>query len=340
MQKNENIPNAQVIGRFAPSPSGRFHVGNIFSSMIAALVADEMVLRIEDLDPDRSKQKYIDGIKRDLDWFGFEWSREVAPQSSSVKQAAYNSALSKLEQAGYVYPCFCTRADLHSARAPHVGEDYIYRKTCKYLSEEDRKYKAQLKSPSLRLSVSGALDITSPEKTLHNEGVEQHDQQFFSIQVFQDRFQGNQSFNLETSSGDFIIRRSDGVFAYQLAVVVDDSSDGVTSVVRGVDLLTSTPRQMLLQKLLGYKTPDYGHVPLFVTEDKTKLSKRNNNASLEYLIDGLGLSAREILGYLAFLSGLIPEFEPFNLIQLKQYANLDALSNKHFVVWTDPSFKK
>ena len=117
-------------GRFAPSPSGRFHIGNIFASLIAALVADEMVLRIEDLDPDRSKQQHIDTIMRDLTWFGFEWVDVVVYQSAEDQQEHYLRACEELEAQGLVYPCFCTRADLHSARAPHVGEEFIYQTTC------------------------------------------------------------------------------------------------------------------------------------------------------------------------------------------------------------------
>lgn len=303
----------EMLGRFAPSPSGRFHVGNIFASLVAALVADKMVLRIEDLDPDRSKQQFIDAVKRDLAWFGFEWVGDPVYQSANERQEAYRVALSKLEEAGLVYSCFCSRADLHSARAPHVGEEYIYQNTCKYLSEEDRAARALVREPALRLDVENGSSLT-----------------------FEDAFQGPCAYDLASRSGDFIVRRSDGVFAYQLAVVVDDAACGVNSVVRGVDLLASTPKQLFLQELLGCKRPTYGHVPVFVDDCGRKLSKRNADASLEYLIEQLHLGPREILGYLAFLSGLIPEFQPMGLDELRRYADLSQIDGKQEIVWCTP----
>lgn len=308
------------VGRFAPSPSGRFHVGNIFSSMVAALVADRMILRIEDLDPQRSKQCYIDGVMHDLDWFGFEWAGKVCYQSAEDRQDAYQAALSSLEEKGLVYPCFCSRADLHSARAPHVGEEFIYQNTCKHLSAEERAERSLDRDPALRLDVSGSASRP------------------YSVQRFHDLFQGERTFDLERSSGDFIIRRSDGVFAYQLAVVVDDAASGVDSVVRGVDLLSSTPKQMLLQELLGFRHPDYGHVPIFVDSQGRKLSKRNGDASLTYLIDDLKMSAQDILGYLAYLSGIIPEPAAMSLDDLRLHANLAALRGREKIVWRAPSF--
>lgn len=304
----------RTIGRFAPSPSGRFHIGNIFASMIAALVADQMVLRIEDLDPDRSKQRFIDGVMRDLEWFGFEWVGEVLYQSADERQDAYRAAVRHLEDKGCVYPCFCSRADLHSARAPHIGEEFIYQNTCKFLSPEERAQRALVRDPALRLDVSRACEPV----------------------CFQDRFQGQQCFDLSREAGDFIIKRSDGVFAYQLAVVVDDAFSGITSVVRGYDLLASTPKQLYLQELLGLEHPSYGHVPIFVDEAGRKLSKRNADASLAFLTEERGMSAADILGYLAYLSGIIPEYEPMNLAQLRSYADLEALSGKQQIIWHEP----
>lgn len=304
---------SDVLGRFAPSPSGRFHVGNIFASLVAALVADKMVLRIEDLDPDRSKQQFIDGVKRDLAWFGFEWVGDLVYQSAIERQDAYRAALSELEEAGLVYPCFCSRADLHSARAPHVGEEYVYQNTCKYLSEEERAARALVRDPALRLDVRSASPVR-----------------------FEDAFQGSCAYDLACCSGDFIIRRSDGIFAYQLAVVADDAAYGINSIVRGVDLLTSTPKQLFIQELLGYERPEYGHVPIFVDERGCKLSKRNADASLEYLIEQLHLGPREILGYLAFLGGLIPEFQPMDIDELRRYADLSQIDGKQEIVWCAP----
>lgn len=302
-------------GRFAPSPSGRFHIGNIFASLIATLVADEMVLRIEDLDPDRSKQEHIDAIMRDLEWFGFEWTSAVVYQSAEDQQERYRHACEELEAQGLVYPCFCTRADLHSARAPHVGEEFIYQNTCKGISAEVRSERMSTERYALRLDVAAAPNPL----------------------CFADTFQGESCFDLVREAGDFIIKRSDGVFAYQLAVVVDDAASGIDSVVRGVDLLTSTPKQIYLQRLLGLSTPVYGHVPIFVDESGRKLSKRNKDASLSYLIDDLGLSAEAILGYLAYCSGIIPEWEAMSIAELKREACLSALEGKRTIVWQPPT---
>lgn len=289
-------------------------MGNIFSSMIAALVADKMILRIEDLDPDRSKQEFIDALMRDLDWFGFEWVGEVLYQSAEERQAAYRDAFRVLFERGRVYPCFCSRADLHSARAPHVGEEFIYQNTCKLLSDEERHERSLVRDPAYRLDVTGSE----------------------SQQRFVDLFQGEQEFDLVESSGDFIIKRSDGVFAYQLAVVVDDAAAGVSSVVRGVDLLSSTPKQALLQDLLGLAHPVYGHVPIFVDAQGRKLSKRNEDASLAYLMEELRLGPREILGYLASSSGIIPEYQPMSLDELKRASDLSALQGVRRIVWVAP----
>lgn len=304
-------------GRFAPSPSGRFHIGNIFASLIATLVADEMVLRIEDLDPDRSKQEHIDAIMRDLAWFGFEWVDTVVYQSTPDQQERYQHACEVLEAQGLVYPCFCTRADLHSARAPHVGEEFIYQNTCKGISPEVRSERMSTERYALR------LDVAATPGPL----------------CFADIFQGESCFDLVREAGDFIIKRSDGVFAYQLAVVVDDAASGIDSVVRGVDLLMSTPKQIYLQRLLGLPTPVYGHVPIFVDGSGRKLSKRNKDASLSYLIDDLGLSAEAILGYLAYCSGIIPEWEAMSIVELKREACLSALEGKRTIVWQPPTLR-
>ena len=132
------------------------------------------------------------------------------------------------------------------------------------------------------------------------------------------------------------MRRSDGIFAYQLAVVVDDAAAGINSVVRGVDLLASTPKQLFLQEVLGYGCPQYGHVPIFIDECGRKLSKRNGDASLEHLIDDLHLGPDEILGHLAYLSGMIPEFQPMSISELKRTGNLSSLKGRQQIVWHAP----
>ena len=299
----------EVIGRYAPSPSGRMHLGNIFSFLISYLYVKQhqgaMVLRIEDLDPDRTKQVYIDQIVRDLEWFGFDWVGEIVYQSSRTE--AYQYAFNELRASGLVYPCFCTRADLHSAQAPHSGEEYLYRGTCKFLSKEEVSQKASSGAYSFRLVV--------PDETLE----------------LNDIFQGPCKQNLMHECGDFIIRRKDGVFAYQLAVVLDDSYQGVTTVIRGVDLLPSSPRQRYLQDLLDLPSVTYGHLPLLVDEKGRRLSKRNKDISLSVL-EEQGYTPDEILGALSFKAGIIPVYEPLSLTQLVARADLSQLKNKKSII--------
>lgn len=316
-KEHNNVSNRPVVlGRFAPSPSGRIHIGNLFSFLVAYIHARQqggsVVLRIEDLDPDRSKQTYIDQLFYDLDWFGFEWDGEVLYQSKRTE--AYEAAFGVLKDKNLVYPCFCTRADLHAARAPHAGEEREYYGTCRGLMAAERLLKAELRNPSQRVIVPNAAI------------------------KFCDAFQGEQTFNLSTSSGDFIVRRSDGVFAYQLAVVVDDAYSGVTSVVRGYDLLSSTPRQIYLQQVLGFETPEYGHVPLILDASGVRLSKRNNDASLEYLVDRCKLSPERIMSELLFKAGVLPpEFgvdEVSSLSDLIQLVDLSKLNGRESFIWS------
>lgn len=276
-----------VVGRFAPSPTGRMHAGNIFASLMAWLVAKSqggrMVLRIEDLDRQRSKPQFIDGVQRDLEMLGLTW--DAGPFFQHDRDEAYQAAFDKLEAQGLVYPCFCTRADLHAASAPHRGEKLVYPGTCRALSEAERARRAAERTPALRLSV--------PARTF----------------ALNDQVQGPYQQDLAQDCGDFLIRRSDGAFAYQLAVVVDDAAQGITSVVRGVDLLCSTPQQLYLQELLGFEHPAYAHVPLLVAERDRRLSKRDRDASLEELLARFGTPAA-IIGHIAWLTGLAEADEP------------------------------
>ena len=296
----------RVVGRFAPTPSGKLHLGNLFSFLVAYIVArrenGSVLMRIEDLDPARSKQSYADAVFRDLDALGFEWDNK--PVYQSARTDAYIEAFRKLESGGLLYPCFCSRADLHSANAPHFGEEVVYAGTCRNLSDSERHEKASHRNPATRIVV---LD----------EPI-----------AFHDIFQGAQSFNLAECSGDFILRRSDGVFAYQLAVVVDDAWMGVTSVVRGCDLITSTPRQMYLQHLLGFDIPSYGHVPLIVDEQGRRLSKRDKSTDIDFLLNEQGVTTELLLGKVAFHTGLIDEDVPIQLDELVKTANLSALKGK------------
>ena len=290
-----------MVGRFAPSPSGRIHLGNILCCLLAWLSArqqgGQVVLRIEDLDTVRCPRRYADQMEDDLRWLGLDWDRGPTvsgPDGSyyqSERTALYQAALDKLERMGLVYPCFCTRAELHAASAPHREDgQVVYAGTCRKLTAAEIAEKVKCRAPALRLRV--------PEETWG----------------FTDGHMGPYSENLARDCGDFLLRRSDGMFAYQLAVVVDDAAMGVTEVVRGADLLDSTPRQLYLYDLLGLTPPRFYHFPLLLTADGRRLSKRNADAGLDVLRDRS--SAPEILGKLAYLAGFNPSAAPRTATEL------------------------
>ena len=276
-----------TVGRFAPSPSGRMHLGNVFAALMAWCSArsqgGEIVLRVEDLDPQRTSPAFAEQIKTDLLRLGLDWDREVPWQSA--RTAAYDEAFARLEALGLVYPCYCSRSQVHAASAPHQGEsEYVYAGTCRNLTAAERAAKTRL--PCWRLRVP------AEEWTVH------------------DRVQGDYTENLERDCGDFVIRRADGVYAYQLAVVVDDAANGVTEVVRGRDLLSSAPRQKYLFHLLGLPAPEYAHVPLLLAPDGRRLSKRDADMDLDALL--ARHTPEQLLGLLAHASGLLPRPEPIS----------------------------
>ncbi len=282
-----------VRGRFAPSPSGRMHLGNLWSALLAWLSArsqgGEMVLRLEDLDPDRCTRAWCDQVMRDLEWLGLTWDNE--PVYQSERTAVYAQAFRALEERGLIYPCYCTRAERLAASAPHRSDGQtIYDGRCSRLTEAEREALSQTRRPAWRVKV-GQGPIT-----------------------FCDFLYGEYKEDLKTDCGDFILRRSDGVYAYQLAVVADDAAMGVTQVVRGSDLLSSTPRQIYLQRLLGLPEPEYGHVPLLLAADGRRLAKRDRDQELGELQSRY--TAPELLGRLAHLAGLIPEPAPITAQQL------------------------
>ena len=282
-----------VVGRFAPSPSGRMHLGNIFAALLAWVSAraagGEFVLRIEDLDPERSHAEYADAIRDDLRWLGLQWDREMPLQST--RTPVYAEFFVRLRAMGLLYPCFCSRSELHAASAPHASDgSLLYAGTCRGLT--DAQMKAQNRPPAWRIRV--------PE-----ECVACHDGVY-----------GEVSQNLQRECGDFILRRSDGVYAYQLAVVCDDALGGITQVVRGRDLLSSTPRQIWLCRMLGFEPPEYYHVPLLIAPDGRRLSKRERDLDLSRLRERFRPEA--LIGRLAFLSGLVPLQEPISAAELAQ----------------------
>ena len=282
-----------TVGRFAPSPSGRIHLGNILCCLLAWLSARQkggkIVLRIEDLDTARCPRKYAQQMIEDLHWLGLTWDEGPVvggpdgPYYQSERTALYEEALEKLRGMGLVYPCYCTRAELHAASAPHRSDGQaVYAGTCRNLTAAERS--AKKRAPATRLLV--------PDEEWS----------------FTDGHMGSYEENLLRDCGDFLLRRSDGMFAYQLAVVVDDAAMAVTEVVRGSDLLSSTPRQMYLYDLLGLKAPAFIHFPLLLAPDGRRLSKRDADAGLEDLRGKL--TAEEILGRLAYLGGFNPSAAP------------------------------
>lgn len=285
-----------ICGRFAPTPSGRIHLGNIFCSLLAWLHAKSaggrIVLRIEDLDSIRCPRRNADLLARDLEWLGLYWDAGAYCDADSEmffqsrRSAIYAGYFHKLEQLQLVYPCFCSRAELHAAEAPHLSDGrVIYAGTCRSLTSQQRLEKQRLRAPAYRICV--------PDSTI----------------TFRDGHYGNYSCNLAHDSGDFIIRRSDGVYAYQLAVTVDDALMGINQVVRGCDLLSSTPVQLYLYRLLGLTPPVFFHVPLLTAPDGRRLAKRDKDLDLDALRRKYD-SPEPIIGYLAFLAGQLPKPEP------------------------------
>lgn len=267
------------IGRFAPTPSGRMHLGNVFAALIAWLSiraqGGSMVLRMEDLDTQRTSAEYARLLREDLLWLGLDWDMETLPQSQRTQ--VYDRWFHDLQDRGLLYPCYCTRSQLHSVNAPHLSDGtYVYPGTCRRLTQAQKE--AYHRAPAWRLQV--------PDR----------------IWQLWDLCQGEYTQNLQTDCGDFVVRRFDGVYVYQLAVTVDDGEAGVTEVVRGVDLLGSAPRQMYLQELMGFPHPVYGHVPLLLSSDGRRLSKRDRDLDMGALRQNC--RPEEILGALAYASGL------------------------------------
>lgn len=266
-------------------------MGNVFAAMLAWLSVrsqgGEMVLRMEDLDTQRTSREFAEILRQDLNWLGLDWDRETPAQSS--RTAAYDGYFSQLEQMGLLYPCYCTRSQLHSADAPHLSDGtYVYPGTCRNLTPEQRE--AFQRKPAWRVRV--------PEGRWQVE----------------DLVQGHYESDLSTDCGDMVVRRADGVYVYQLAVTVDDGEAGVTEVVRGMDLLSSAPRQMYLQQLLGFPHPRYAHVPMLLAPDGRRLSKRDRDLDLGQLRQRF--KPQQILGSLAFAAGLLDRPEAVSAPEL------------------------
>lgn len=272
---------SSVCGRFAPSPTGRMHLGNVFSALLSWLSARAQggtwLLRIEDIDPQRSRHEYADMLMDDLQWLGLEWDGESCWQSR--RGDIYAHYLQQLTDAGLIYPCYCTRADILATQAPHESDGrVVYKGTCRNLLPGARKGPA-------------ALRMKVPE-----EGR--------GIVTFTDGHYGTHTVDLTTQCGDFIVRRKDGAWAYQLAVVVDDALMGINEVVRGRDLLLSSPQQIYLAQQLGFTPPRFTHLPLLCNTAGQRLSKRDKSLDMGCLRQRF--TPNQIIGLLAHVAGLQP----------------------------------
>lgn len=280
-----------VVGRFAPTPSGRMHLGNVFSALLAWLSVrsqnGEMVLRMEDLDTQRTSAEFAQTLRADLCWLGLTYDRETPPQSRRSK--TYDLYFERLREMELLYPCYCTRSQLHSVNAPHLSDGtYVYPGTCRNMPREEQE----------KMNRAPAWRVMVPDR----------------LWRFHDRVQGEYELNLATECGDMVVRRADGVYVYQLAVTVDDGEAGVTEVVRGMDLISSAPRQMYLQELFGFPHPSYAHVPMLLAPDGRRLSKREKDLDLGQL--QLRLRPEQLLGSLAYAAGIIDVRESVSAAEL------------------------
>lgn len=259
----------RTVTRFAPSPTGRLHLGHAFSALLAHDFArgrgGAFLLRIEDIDPGRSRAEHVDAIIEDLAWLGIEWDGEIIFQSERLP--LYAEALDRLKASGLVYPCFCTRSAIAaeiaaSAAAPHGPDGPLYPGTCRALSGEERERRRSAEPHAWRLDVAKAAASAGP--LYWRDG-------------------GTEVQAEPEAHGDVVLARKDAPVSYHLAVTVDDAAQGVTDVVRGRDLYASTDVHRLLQALLGLPTPLYRHHPLLLGADGRRLAKRDGAPTLSGL---------------------------------------------------------
>ena len=295
------------VGRFAPTPSGRMHLGNVFAALLSWLSPKSKgggwILRMEDLDTLRTRAEYAETLRDDLRWLGLDWDQETEPQSA--RSAVYDRYFEQLREKNLLFPCYCTRSQLHNVNAPHLSDGtYVYAGTCRNLTEAERAAKKRL--PSWRVLVPDR------EFALH------------------DLVQGDYRENLLTDCGDFVVRRADGVYVYQLAVTVDDGESGVTEVVRGWDLLGSAPRQMYLQELFGFEHPRYAHIPMLMAPEGRRLSKRDQDLDLGALRQRL--KPEQLIGVLANAAGLTGDASPISAKELATVFDWSKIKGKEIVV--------
>jgi glutamyl-tRNA synthetase len=298
-----------VRGRFAPSPTGELHPGNARPALLTWLqvraVGGSLVMRIEDLDPLRSRPEFIASQCDDLRWLGLDWDEGPdlggpwAPYLQSARSDLYDDALERLASQDRLFACICSRKDIAAASsAPHP------------LDEEGPRYPGTCRDRGhVALSSPAALRFRVPGEPIR----------------FEDLVFGEQEFSLRDAGGDFVVRRKDGVAAYQLAVTVDDAAMRITHVLRGADLLLSTARQIALYAALGARPPVWAHVPLLVGPDGERLSKRHGSVSIRDIRDE-GYSAEAVIGWLAMSCGLIGDAREVAAAELVEGFSLEQIS--------------
>ncbi|WBO22678.1 tRNA glutamyl-Q(34) synthetase GluQRS [Sphingomonas abietis] len=254
---------APIVTRFAPSPTGRLHLGHAFSAIQAHDFSrhrgGRFLLRIEDIDPGRTREEHVAGIAEDLAWLGLGWDSD--PIRQSARLPVYAAALDRLKADGLVYPCFCTRAEIAaSASAPHGPAGALYPGTCRGLGAAARAARMAGEAHGWRIDMARAVAMAGP--------LTWHDQSAGTVVA------------MPAAQGDVVLARKDAPISYHLAVTVDDAAQGVTDIVRGVDLFEATHVHRLLQALLGLATPRYHHHPLLTGADGQRLAKRHGAPSL------------------------------------------------------------
>ncbi|MBT1164389.1 tRNA glutamyl-Q(34) synthetase GluQRS [Bifidobacterium felsineum] len=298
-----------MTGRFAPTPSGRMHIGNVYAMLAAWLSArsqgDRMLLRVEDVDKPRVIAGADQLMMDDLRWLGFDWDNAASPMYQSCRTERYEYALECLRSQGVLYPCFCSRTDIRAASAPNEGDGFmVYPGTCRRLLHEQPKEVQARLARGDQHSMRIAMPPSSPDRNVY----------------FDDCVYGPQQYDLPREVGDSVIRRADGLFGYQLVVVVDDLDMGVDDVVRGRDLLRSTALQMWIRQCLlagGFEPecgtaiadPEYAHLPLIDNAAGRRLAKRERSLDMGAL-RARGVTPEQIIGFCAWLLRLRPTSEP------------------------------
>jgi len=302
---SHRLSDKPYIGRYAPSPTGRLHLGNLRTALLswlhARLSGGLFLLRMDDLDTPRVVDGCDQQILADLEWLGIDWDGDIYYQSQHLDD--YQAVFELLQQQQKIFPCFCSRKDIQqAASAPH-GKSPIYPNTCHDLSVSDIAKYQQVKEAAWRYRVD-----QHPSDTIE----------------FHDGILGKHVESLQYDCGDFVVKRADTLFAYQLAVTVDDIQQGVTDVLRGADLLDSTARQIALFQILGKQEPKYWHVPLMQDANEKRMAKRDGSASVEHWVSQGG-SADSLVAYLAFSLGLVSSLEPINIKELMSRLDMQSL---------------